>query len=83
MTVSRRRLSLWLAAVAARLWVAPLPPGAPRPTPRQERLFGRPFPCLVKWRGALVPVTPTVDGDEEDAGGGRRWLDAAAAGMRN
>jgi hypothetical protein len=82
MTTSRRRLTLWLAAVAARLWAPALPPGAPKPTPRQERLFGRPFACLVRWRGVLVPVEPTA-ADEGDARAERRWLEAAAAGMRN
>jgi hypothetical protein len=74
---------LWLAALAARWWAAPLPPGAPKPTPRRERLLGRPFPFLVKWRGVLVPLEPTVTADEGDGRSARRWLDAAAAGMRN
>jgi len=79
----RKTWSVWLAAFAARWWVAPLPPGAPKPTPRRERLFGRPFAFLVKWDGVLVPVRPEVAEEGGDAGAERRWLDAAAAGLKN
>jgi len=80
------KVRLFLAGVLARPRVGNL---AERPGPpaqaRQERPFGRPFPCLVAYDGVLVPVTVACADlwDGAAAHAARRAVEEDARAMRN
>jgi hypothetical protein len=82
----RNKVKLFLAGILARPRFAAF---ASRPEPpaeaRQERPFGRPFPCLVASGGVLIPVTVAVrDGwDAEEAAAARAALEADAIRFKN
>jgi hypothetical protein len=57
----------------------------PPAEPRRERLFGRPFRCLVEHDGVLVPVTVKAadDWDAAAAQAARRAIEGEARAIRN
>ncbi|MGD8718865.1 MAG: hypothetical protein PVH29_08590 [Candidatus Zixiibacteriota bacterium] len=81
-----RRIRLWVAGFVARPSLGALSGRPdPPPEPRRERLFGRPFRCLVEHDGVLVPVTVRA-GDDWDAGeaqAARRAIEGEARAIRN
>ena len=78
----RHGLGLALAAALARLAPVGVPARAPKAEPRTERFFDRPFPCLVKCRGVLVPVRLAV-GEGRDGRAARAAVERDARAMTN